>query len=309
MPAPLNDPIAARIAQRFGEYRRQEYEPLGIITEMQTPAGVADKEKVISFGTGRGPALGIFADGGIDLLDAWEWNGLPDRYQSLDTLDKDGNFHPENLCPECRAPCNECYPGGFLPADMSPVEADINRGIIRVALSNANPKCLLEPGERLCVYGSQLSACGGAGVIVAQDNAPCPSCGGTGKVKCRKCAGSARMSTGRTPDGRLCAACRGNGKVQKVIRQDFIQHLVPQSFDNTFTPGRAVLRTENSYACLRETLYLGPIFGMMVTGADKHTKILTGKPDLEGNYPHIVSQKQFTRGSRAVILGGVLRIK
>jgi hypothetical protein len=78
--------------------------------------------------------------------------------------------------------------------------------------------------------------------------------------------------------------------MRKVISQDLCEHV-----NQSLSP--------------RSTISLGPIYGLMLTGVDRHTHIWVGKQDEQGNYPHIVSNRAFAAGTRAVIVGGVLRPK
>lgn len=271
------DPIAELMAARLGMVQRGEYQPLGTILMLQTEAGW------IQFPTRTGPALARFADGGIDLLDPWDWNLLPDRY--------DGTTLP---CSDCaKAPCNECFP------------EDQFGGLQYLSGKAAHVLSLL-PGERPCTYGSQVECCGGIGVIPSQDNKTCPSCGGSGKVKCHKCQGTAEMSTGfvdwdndlrESPSGKFCPSCGGSGKARKVIEQRLLDHL-PSDFQ--------LIPCTTTEASIHPTFWLGPVLALMVsTPPNNVTQPWKCSPDGEGDFPHIVSR--FRPGARAVILGGVLR--
>jgi hypothetical protein len=252
------EPIAELMAARVGEVRRMEYEPIGIITQICTPAGW------IIFPNGRGPTLARFdSDKRPDLVDAWEWDGLPDFYELTD-----------KLCPDCQVLCVECTENGELKT----------RDILIAGEMRA-----FAPGERPCIYGNQLQACGGTGMIPAQDNATCPTCHGTGRVTCRRCGGGAYMGTGRTPDGKLCASCGGAGRVRNKVTQDLVKHL-----DREFSP-------------FTSAAFLGPILKIYLSDENKATQIWFGKPDDRGNYPHIVNKQAFLTNSRSVILGGILR--
>lgn len=264
------DPIAALMLRRAGEARRGEYEwPVGIITDIQTPAGW------IAFQNGTGPSMArFFSDSRIDLLDAWEWNGLPDRLESRPLVDDKGNVFPENLCPDCKGVCIECCETGH-PAD----HVDIHGKTQLIAGVGRE----FQPGERPCVY---TYGCGGTGM---QGDDPCGTCDGTGRVKCQKCAGTGMMSTGRTAEGKPCPSCGGYGKKRDVIKQDIDKH---RDYE--------VEALHPSYMCA------GPILQILLKGPDRFQHAWVGKVDEEGHYPYIVS-KTFTRGARVVILGGILR--
>lgn len=256
---PAVDPIPALMYQRMQAVQRGEFDPIGTIRQIQTEAGW------IVFPPNRGPALGRFhVDSQIDMLDAWEWNGLPDTFELTD-----------ELCPDCQSPCDECREIG--PND----HLFMSRKILICGQEKVFP-----PGMRPCIYGTQISSCGGSGVIAMQDNASCPTCGGSGQVECKKCRATGFMSTGKDAAGKMCASCGGSGRKRIMHEQLISQHLAPVH------PG----------------LYIGPIFSLMLTGPDKATEVWAGRLDDEGNLPHLVS-KQFNAGSRVLILGGVLRLQ
>lgn len=286
---PAADPIAELMASRAGEVQRMEYQPIGIITQIQTPAGW------IIFPNGRGPALARFdSDKRPDLLDLWEWDGLPDYYELTD-----------QLCPDCQAPCVECNEE-IKCSDVHAMCPD-NRGdhihdpraCSKCQGADLPPRKILiagemkefKAGERPCIYGNQLECCGGTGVIASQDDAICPSCGGTGRVPCRRCAGTSYMSTGKSADGKTCASCGGMGRVRKQVIQSIESHV-----------GIWEYATPIVHAGL---ICLGPILKMYLSDENKATQIWLGKPDDLGRYPHIVSH--FHINTRACIEAGILR--
>jgi hypothetical protein len=180
------------------------------------------------------------------------------------------------------------------------------------------------PGERPCIYGDQWNACGGTGVL--PNDEICPSCDGTCKVGCKRCGGDGTykkmgtglMASGKTPDGKSCESCGGTARVRNKVEQPLLQYLDSRSCDGVIGSSWASLNLSGSLiidtsqqnltvGSLRETIYLGPITQMWLSGQDKHTQIWKGTADDEGNYPHIVSRNGFQFGTRSVILGGVLR--
>ena len=292
--------ISSLMRVRLGMVARGDYSPLGMITMLNTTAGW------IQFPTGGGPALARFDDGAVDLLDAWEWEGLPDRYEGTN-----------ELCPDCAVrDCPECFPG-----DKN-LEQDTVLACFVVTKNDFEAQetrsVHFEPGERLCCYGTQTECCGGAGVIVSQDDKICPSCEGTGKVKCRKCKGTGHLpsgfkdwdaAAGKSPSGKFCASCGGSGRKRAAIAQNLPHYLAPESFHEPFSsagvdcPLRGV--DGKRLTVLRDLLYLGPIKAIMVSFPGGSTQPWKATADAEGNFPHIVSN--FSPGARAVILGGVLR--
>lgn len=291
------DPFAFLMQTRKGMVARGEFTPLGTILQMCTNAGW------VQFPPDQAPALGRFPDGGIDLLDPWEWDGLPARY-----------VIEGEQCQDCaKRQCPECYPGMIAGAPALP--PDLAGGQEQIAHAPH-----LENGERLCTAGTQITCCGGAGVIPTQDNKTCPTCNGSGKVVCRRCGGSAEISTGfqdwdealgKSISGKLCATCAGSGQARMVIEQDLMQHLDRRSFESVargtaFCPtSRHVWDEHNKLWCvLADTLYLGPIHTVMLSGASGLTEPWKGIPEGDAPLPYIVSHG-FKRGQRAILLGAL----
>lgn len=309
------DPIRELMYLRAMEVQRGEYDAIGQITLICTAAGS------ITFPARHGPYLARFhSDSQVDLIDAWEWEGLPTVYEATD-----------ELCPDCKVPCVECndieatghrpqataegtgrdwekefraFYGPLAPSeshtgahlvtgeragggspDLPPGNAiKVGNYVLysRKILIAGKQKEFL-PGKRPCIYGDQTQCCGGIGVIKNQNNRTCPSCGGTGEVDCGKCQGTGLMSSGKTAAGKSCKSCGGASFIRREIKQNLQDHLH---------------RSIEAPPAL-------PLLSMWLHGADRFTQVWLGKPDVQGRYPHIISD--FKPGSRAVILGGILR--
>ena len=261
-----SDPIAHLMHRRVGEVQRGEYDPIGIVTDIHTAAGAIIFPPPDSWR----PSLGRFhSDSQVDLIDPWQYpSGLPSWFGMTD-----------EWCPHCKAVCQSCNDKKFWKSSNPWVLSD------RQMLIDGGTKTF-HAGQVPCMHGHFLEVCGGTGMI-GEDM--CPTCDGTGAVQCDRCAGTGLMSTGHTPDGKICGHCGGTEKVREEHKQDPAQYWNPDL-------------SEPGYFAL------GPILSLQIVTPERFPEIWLGQADGNGNYPHLVIPEHIGRGSRGVIsLLGVLK--
>jgi hypothetical protein len=163
-----------------------------------------------------------------------------------------------DLCPACLTKCDEC-----------------------------------KRGKRICSYGNQLQTCGGSGKIkIGKKRTTCASCAGTGKVECRLCNATGKMSTGKLNGSLLrsapnCPECEGYGCRLERELVDITPHI----------------STNHDSVCL------GPIRGLLIKpygdGPNSYPVWWSGSADAQG-HSLLMVMKKLDAGSRAALLGGIL---
>jgi hypothetical protein len=265
--------IADFLAERAGMVQRMEYEPLGRLIQIRTQAGW------IEFRRNQGPSIGRLTDGSIELLDPWPV--LKDHVEAT-----------QELCPECLAPCDECFskPTPILVAGVN-VTVEPGRRLCMTCGGAKEVKTAEKPCscvERLGAFDPACTECRGGGSLPVMT--ACARCQGEGQTTCPECQGTAQMSTGHlngapaTRSGAVCPACEGYGKKLNRTVQNLELHMLHDPAD-----------------------YLGPITAFLIKpiGEQREPEPWSCSADGDGRYLYLVSQDNFAPGTRAAFLGGI----
>jgi hypothetical protein len=235
-PTEMPDDVKSMVDLRHSAEQRGHYSPLGRLLSMITQHGTIlwPSER----GEGCGPDLALIspyenhdlhpgpspdisseAMGGAILVILGHWSGLP-------ALRRNSNLP----CPRCRHACDICDGSGKKQCEG--LGCGGTGVVTRGPQECPAPGCALETGK----FKPDCDKCGGTGSITKMET--CPMCGGSGKMTCSRCRGTAMFSTGRA-DGALdyqlpaCKACAGTGWKGKFERQDTAKFANAQLANNS----------------------------------------------------------------------------
>lgn len=294
--------VAEMLSMRSGMIQRHEFEAIGDVMWITTAA------VTLEFRRGYMPQLGRLADGTLDLIGPWP--GLRPKIQQT-----------KKLCPKCKARCTECngsgkhlcsYGRGWIPIageDRYKTAAKLMNqpppscgGTGKVVVKKKPCKCakasvkVIEGAQPLVtmVADPKCKKCGGVGEIPTIRT--CRTCNGKGEVKCPKCHGSGRMSTGFLKGTRdfsqpECPSCEATGHTLKRKEQR-LRPLTEK--DGVQSLGPIVRMLVKPYHPPRAGEPLLPQY--WIASADAATR----------TYPFLISVDKFAPQSRAAILGGIL---
>lgn len=215
----MNSEIESMISIRHEAHRRGNFIVQGSISLIETAHGALRFPIVSSNPTG--PTIGyvLNADNTADdqkLVVLTEWDGLPDLHDKL----------PEQ-CPDCLRDCDVCGASGEKVCEG--VGCGGNGWRPGPFVDCPGTDCMVQTGK----FNPVCAVCRGFGQIA--DKVTCEMCGGKKTIKCSRCRGTGKYSTGLI-GGQTdylqprCKTCNGEQRAIKVIHQvleDHINALLP----------------------------------------------------------------------------------